>query len=179
MYTNNAFYNVFNKEISNGHWKKFKIFTNQLLNAINKLNINGKKIVGLTVYRGMNEAFAVPIAKRLYFKRFTSTSANIRKAQDFGTETFFHINITVNVLAAFISELSHFPNEEEILFSPFVALDLIKSSGSTMFFKTSSEQIFKVDSKLGGHAMPKFWKSRLHGRNSEAFRRSFHGLFHH
>ena len=144
MYTHRNFYGFYNQQLRNGSWKMFEVFTTLLFSAIKKLN-DLRKIPAETVLcRGMKEAFANPTAKSLYFKQFTSTSKNMSRCLEFAgpNGTLLTFRITANVLAAAVKELSFYPGEEEILFSPFVALDFLSGTSSTMIFKTSAKQEF-------------------------------------
>lgn len=147
MYTHDNFYKYYNDQLRNGNWKKFEAFTALLNSAIKKLNDMRKIPTGTVVYRGMEEAFANPSAKSLYFKQFTSTSKNCSTCRKFAgpNGTLLIFNLTTNVMAAYVKELSFYPEEDEILFSPFVALDFVSrtySSIATMNFKTSAKQEF-------------------------------------
>ena len=146
MYTRDGFYPYYNYQLRKGNWKIFKVFTTLLISAIKKLNKMHPLKIGMHVYRGMKDYYHLPSAKSLYFKQFTSTTRNIGTAKDFtnGDGMIFTVKVNVNILAASVKDLSPFPKEDEILFSPFVALDFVNGTHSTMYFKTSDKQEFMI-----------------------------------
>ncbi|XP_030417922.1 NAD(P)(+)--arginine ADP-ribosyltransferase 2-like [Gopherus evgoodei] len=66
-----------------------------------------------TVYRGTNVNFS--ISRLFRFGQFTSTSKSSKKATNFGQKTFF---ILVSCMGYRLRDLSHFPDEQEVLVPP-------------------------------------------------------------
>ena len=131
-------YKQFNQEMRSGDLKSFKILAALLHSAVVKLSKISTKTE--TVYRGMRDIFKIP-KETFYFKQFTSTSFKESTAKNFnGQGKLMKFEISPNSLVAPIASISLIPKEDELLISPFQAIQFVNED-NYINFKT-------VDSKI-------------------------------
>ena len=139
MYSLNL-YKQFNQEMRSGDLKSFKILAALLHSAVVKLS----KIFSTktqTVYRGMRDIFKIPKEFPFHFKQFTSTSFKEATAKNFnGQGKLMKFEISPNSLVAQISSISLIPKEDELLISPFQAIQFVKED-NYINFKTVDAKI--------------------------------------
>lgn len=137
------FHSEYNAASINKEWQPYKVYTTLFMSALQKLARIYPIPKDTILYRGINYTPERPSAKHLFLKRFSSTSLNLKTAQEFaGSEgMILEFHPPHSRYAARVNKLSALFHEDEVILPPFIAFDLLNADGSDSHFKFETSEV--------------------------------------
>jgi hypothetical protein len=140
------FYSQYNAASINKEWQPYKVYTTLLMSAIQKMTKIDPIPPERALYRGIKFTAERPNAERIFLKAFSSTSLDLKVAQEFAEPKGMILEFQPphSRYAARVRKLSLLFYEEEVILPPFIAFDVLNVDGSNSDFKFKTSEVQKI-----------------------------------